>query len=641
MKKNEFEFDLNPEFLEREAKRQLSGKTLEKVPSRGKKRDAAEEQSEDSLDKYVAAAAAEAIYDDEFEDEELQNRHTINRERPVLSLESGYEDGEEDEESEIDADDFEEEEDVEIGGGYGYDGIDGGGDDDGDDDDDDVYDDDDDDEITEEEYRAMLAAKAAKAESREQSRTEDISEYSPRRNPSMNAKARASHSRTESGLQAGRTQNAARSNTQAGKRSNTQAGTRNSSQSRARNNSQSRTGNYSSQGRRQAAAQKKKKLPIFWICLGVYTLVLLIFAWRFLKYTDDSLVKYENAQSENAMKGFLSEFTAMANSGTLADRITMPKTSGEFESADVYKNMYLDSLKGVKSYAYEKDPGSYLTEEPVYDIMADGEMVAKMTLSASNEHTIFGILTVMDWQIKEILPVFKAASHEYTVKVPDTYKVTVNGVELGEKYLTGTAEKDPGLENVSKYVSIPAIEEYKISGLANTPDIKVYDASGNEVEYTPDANGNVTVAYAPETGEIPQERYDTALDIAKTWDNFLTDDLGGEAHGLSKVQKYLIKDSDYWNLARDYAYGIDITFISAHTMKEPPYSGVALTDYVSYGDNCYSVHIYFEKNMHLTKTGQDRVNVMDSTFWFVYYDDTDDGQDNPHWAIAEMIAATN
>ena len=396
MKKNEFEFDLNPEFLEREAKRQLSGKTLEKVPSRGKKRDAAEEQSEDSLDKYVAAAAAEAIYDDEFEDEELQNRHTINRERPVLSLESGYEDGEEDEESEIDADDFEEEEDVEIGGGYGYDGIDGGGDDDGDDDDDDVYDDDDDDEITEEEYRAMLAAKAAKAESREQSRTEDISEYSPRRNPSMNAKARASHSRTESGLQAGRTQNAARSNTQAGKRSNTQAGTRNSSQSRARNNSQSRTGNYSSQGRRQAAAQKKKKLPIFWICLGVYTLVLLIFAWRFLKYTDDSLVKYENAQSENAMKGFLSEFTAMANSGTLADRITMPKTSGEFESADVYKNMYLDSLKGVKSYAYEKDPGSYLTEEPVYDIIADGEMVAKMTLSASNEHTIFGILTVMD-----------------------------------------------------------------------------------------------------------------------------------------------------------------------------------------------------------------------------------------------------
>jgi hypothetical protein len=45
--------------------------------------------------------------------------------------------------------------------------------------------------------------------------------------------------------------------------------------------------------------------------------------------------------------------------------------------------------------------------------------------------------------------------------------------------------------------------------------------------------------------------------------------------------------------------------------------------------------------MYLTGTGQTRVDTINSTFYFVYYDDTDDGEDNPHWAIADMIATTN
>ncbi len=39
-------------------------------------------------------------------------------------------------------------------------------------------------------------------------------------------------------------------------------------------------------------------------------------------------------------------------------------------------------------------------------------------------------------------------------------------------------------------------------------------------------------------------------------------------------------------------------------------------------------------------SGARRVNTIDSTFYFVKYDDSDDGVDNPHWAIADMIAAT-
>jgi len=43
--------------------------------------------------------------------------------------------------------------------------------------------------------------------------------------------------------------------------------------------------------------------------------------------------------------------------------------------------------------------------------------------------------------------------------------------------------------------------------------------------------------------------------------------------------------------------------------------------------------------MRLVKSNKRRVtSVFDSTLYFIYYDDSDDGVDNPHWTLADMIA---
>ena len=70
--------------------------------------------------------------------------------------------------------------------------------------------------------------------------------------------------------------------------------------------------------------------------------------------------------------------------------------------------------------------------------------------------------------------------------------------------------------------------------------------------------------------------------MAKIWDNFLTNDLSGSGHGLATVQQYLIEDSYYWNLAKDYASSADITFISDHTLSGNPYTGVTVDNYIEY-----------------------------------------------------------
>ncbi len=351
--------------------------------------------------------------------------------------------------------------------------------------------------------------------------------------------------------------------------------------------------------------------------------------------------KYENAQSDNAMKRYLSEFVSQIKDGSILNQIDIPNAIEEFESTETYKNTYLSQFANVSDYTFEKDSSSYLTEEPIYDIYADDKQVAQITLSGTNERTIFGILTIMDWDVKEVTPVLITGSYNYNIQLPDDFTATINGVTMSEDYFTGTEVDNPDFANVSEYVDMPKFKEYEVQGLLNEPEIKVYNGSGEEVEYTADESGNITVDYQIASTDMPQEYYDQSLAMAKVWDNFMTDDLGGSSHGLATVQQYLIKDSYYWNMADEYAHGEDISSISDHTLLNPPYSNISLTNYISYGENCYSVHIYFDKTMYLQKAGSTRVNTINATFYFVYYDDTDDGEDNPHWAIADMVATTN
>ena len=375
----------------------------------------------------------------------------------------------------------------------------------------------------------------------------------------------------------------------------------------------------------------KINIPLnYWTGLAVYAVILLILAICMIAYTGSCLKKYENSQSDKVMNDFINDFTKMAADKTLADNIELPASS-EFEGKDTFVNMYMSELDGTTDYTYKKSEGSYNTEEPMYDIYADDKKVARMTLEAKDQHVVLGILTVFDWKVKSIEPVFSAKTNDYTVSIPEGYTFTVNGITVSDDYKTGKVIENPDFVNVSKYVTMPKSVEYKLTGFVNKPEIKIYNASGSEVTANVDAKGNVSVAASGNSADMPSERKEEALNMAKIWDNFLTNDLSGSGHGLATVQQYLIEDSYYWNLAKDYASSADITFISDHTLSGNPYTGVTVDNYIEYNDDCYSCHIAFTKNMTLTSGGA-RKDVIDSTFYFVKYEG--------RWAIADMIATT-
>ena len=388
--------------------------------------------------------------------------------------------------------------------------------------------------------------------------------------------------------------------------------------------------------RKKSKHKIKQGTRLFWLLYVIYVFFLLGLSLIFLKYTDQCLVEYEATQPDKTMERIFSEFKDSVMSGRLPDSFDISKYVSPYDREDEVKNMFLDSVAG-KNLEYDKAPGSYNTEQPEYIIYADGNPIVKVELTGTNERVIFAILTVMDWEISSQEYFFDAPSSDYTFNVPEGYMLEVNGKQLTESNLCGTAEVEL-FTYAKEYCDLPEMEEYVIEDLKCVPDVKAYDINGNEVECRQD--GNTFDVVFGESGDIPEEIYEDAVSMAETWSLFMTKDLSGESNGFHTVAQYLIKDSYYYTMAREYATGIDITFVSAHTLKPETFTNIKVDDYVRYNDNCYSCHIYFEKNMTL-KTGRDMVDVTDSTFIFVNYDDTDDGNDNPHWCIVDMIANTD
>ena len=146
---------------------------------------------------------------------------------------------------------------------------------------------------------------------------------------------------------------------------------------------------------------------------------------------------------------------------------------------------------------------------------------------------------------------------------------------------------------------------------------------------------NIETALEKIQGEID------ILKIAKDWSLYLTDDLEGKLHGFYKINKYLIKDSSLYEYAYKWATGVDITFVSSHTLQNPAFTDEKINNFEIYSENAFSCEVYLQKNMRLKSSGRKIQDTMHEKMYFAYYDATQDGKDNPTWKLVNMQSVTD
>lgn len=218
-----------------------------------------------------------------------------------------------------------------------------------------------------------------------------------------------------------------------------------------------------------------------------------------------------------------------------------------------------------------------------------------------------------------------------TILADSRYHIKVAGAEVPDTAICSEENHEYApLKNLVQ--DLPQILTYDITVLEDNAEVSITNEEGEMVDFEP---GQLTYDFTAQIKSyesVPEAvgAEVDVLDTAQKWSLFMSNDLP-----FSQMKQYLIADSYQYKVAVEYATGVDIRFTSSHTLKDPAFTENTVTNFQWITEDCFSVDISFVKHMVL-RTGKKVDDPMNDRFYFVKYDDTEDGLDNPQWKIASM-----
>ena len=211
------------------------------------------------------------------------------------------------------------------------------------------------------------------------------------------------------------------------------------------------------------------------------------------------------------------------------------------------------------------------------------------------------------------------------------YQVTVLSESVPQEAIF--ACDNPEYTALKDYVDgLPQMTLYNVAVLKEDALVCVTDPDGKETEITDGQKEYSFTAKDNALSEVPSEVAElvNVLDVAQKWSLFMSADVP-----FSEMSKYLLEGSYQYDVAKKYATGVDIKFISGHGLANPAFTEETVSNFVWITDESFSVDVSFVKHMIL-RVGTRVDDPMNDRFYFVKYDDTEDGVDNPMWKIVSM-----
>ncbi len=429
----------------------------------------------------------------------------------------------------------------------------------------------------------------------------------------------------------------------------------------------------------------------------IYLGVLLVLAVAALLYVYHVLSWYESSQPQNVAQSYMQKVQKAAKKGQLETLVSLEELDADTLS------QYMASLASGEVSCQESEVDDSGDETLVFTALCNGYQMGEVRLTYAGQKTKLGIFTADLWEVSSCkvtpyrfeieLPVTLKVTEngatvngtlsedgqtvryalvssvlpkvtltdlfgntvpydlalyesgrlfEYTVvNVPSNYTVKHNGEKLPLSAAVLT-ELDEYQYLYAYNEDVPKKATYLLCALSGTVDVSVYDNLGSRVDIA-DQKETISIEGQVATNTMPAiiQNAPDPLEAAKLWSLFMTRDLTGQQYGFYQLAEHIIDGSYLYDVAWKWATGVDITFTSAHRLRTPPFQVAEVTNFIAYGDKAFSCDILLEKDLVLYGTTFVK-DTMHSTFYFVYYDDTDNGKDDPHWAIADKhdIAVT-
>lgn len=416
--------------------------------------------------------------------------------------------------------------------------------------------------------------------------------------------------------------------------------------------------------------------------------VLMVLSACTLVYVHSALKDYEASQPESILAAQIEKLLKSKSGSGFEDVLSLEKMRSDWNASDAEIAQFREDFL-ASSITFQEDHSAVDPTKKTFDVLSNGCKVATATLNHEGQETRLLIFTLDRWSVDKM----EVTGYEFQLTAPASLIFKSNGEVLQGTIANGMASYDVrsltplnveicdilgssvpydqgslptftdyqvtipanyticGVETVPveaaslepvealKYVKeycpdVPDNATYLLRLLTDAPDFTILDGSGNAVDFTIE-NRKVTIAESfSGQDSLPLSVDIDPLEVAKLWSLFMTQDLTGANNGYNQLSPYLIKGSYLQDVAYQWATGIDITFTSSHTLKDPPFQVEEVSNYVVYSDNCFSCDVRLEKTMVL-RTGAEVEDVIHSTFYFVKYDGTDNGKNDPSWVLVD------
>lgn len=359
-----------------------------------------------------------------------------------------------------------------------------------------------------------------------------------------------------------------------------------------------------------------KEKSLYQKSILIFSIIMIIVGVVFLIYVFSAMVSYEKNLLENYIAR-LPEETKFQEE--------LKSNSFTISSYEKEKASKEDGIKKLfRSGDLEYKENKALTKDGVfgYDIYTSSSKIATVTLRVKKSYQRLGILRINEYELQNVDLDLKEGLYAVDVTIPANYKLYVNENLVKEKDITATTD-DKNLERLTEFVEINKANVYQLKSFVYEPKIKILDESNKEVTYKQEDGKIVVTKEYKEVADFEEakkqlkEPFDV-LGLAKNWSLFLTDDLKGSRHGFDQLIPYLIQGSAMYQLAYSWATNVDITFVSRHYLKNPPFTNESVKNCILYNENAFSCEVYFDKNMALY-SGNTKVDTMHDRMYFVYY----------------------
>lgn len=255
--------------------------------------------------------------------------------------------------------------------------------------------------------------------------------------------------------------------------------------------------------------------------------------------------------------------------------------------------------------------------EGFYNIYTEGRRMFSVKLDILRTESKFGLLNYNVYSFAGVSPSAERELFRYELIAPDSYKVSCNGVPCSPDTVTELE----GFLDGADHTELPSAYHYSFDHLTAAPDIQLLDTENSlkpvsfDLSEKTDLFGEFPVFESLEAAGCDFD----AIAFGEAWSRFLTADLSGGSRGFNTIKPNFIEGSSMYAKARAWATGIDITFVSHHTLDDPPFTGQRVSNVVKYSDEAVSADIYLEKHMTLS-TREKRTDVLNSTLYLVKYD---------------------